>query len=946
MPEFLFALGASAAQSLGHKGLSFGLTLLSGVYQYRRARKAAKAAAAAHARARREALERQNFLVQQTAPPREIVYGTLRKAGALVGLTVTGGPGERVNHGAIVFASHDAAQIVDVGLNDEYLSTQNSDGQRGALEASGYDNDGTAVVVAAPPEGEFKQSFSVVSAESGLVQRVGLWGKWYSSLPLATRAGVVKSGEWLNKGEVTVKPGHIAAGLDLFGNKSDTFKFDPLPMVIFRAPQGTQITQAGIPNFQMLAHFRMVRNPLAIGLGGAGREAFGTELYANSYGKEGQLTLSQVAKIADDIAAGRVAPTPNQWLMIPREYSANPILVFLDYLFEEDWRSSRFRVSHLEQLALWPKMRDDALWASEGFVRNVNPDTPYTPGTGAPSPDPDPQDEDPIVGAALSTPYIGTPIEAPYDDDEVFNTGGSLRPFTGQYITTRNAIGHWKGSGSGFKVNDAGDDIYLIKNDVRNGPFRLILERVGNPNVYANFDISVRWKEVDIYEYWSTSIGPQSGDRYSIWSLLSDNNVSAVKIVYQPFNPDTSVPDQGVVGMEYEREHSFTPLRRLSNGRFAPNDNSKKRERYCSFISRSGDGSCNTWKDGYFTWSPNILGNQIGYWEGNQSGFVEEDIYVKDPASNAQYRQVIVGQGRPNVYANFDTTGWAWSKSDVKENWNVRHSYPDGGWYWEDKSAYRYSVWWLTCDSDDSTLTFIVFGEGTGTQRSTAGTRTTAAAGDVQISEPRLTCNCVLSAAVEERENLATIAESCAGEIVDVGGALRLIPARWTEPVGVIDGWLLTGKFKMTPLADTRETANTVRVTWRDNSDWQNETLEITSPSALKEDHGTKITADITLSATVSRFQAQALGRIMLGRIRAGGEIECGPLRWPAIQYEVGDRVKLCDSLSAHVGDFAGKYFRVVSVGIEQAGVMMALVEDRADIYADSQWTLGEGQEV
>lgn len=201
------------------------------------------------------------------------------------------------------------------------------------------------------------------------------------------------------------------------------------------------------------------------------------------------------------------------------------------------------------------------------------------------------------------------------------------------------------------------------------------------------------------------------------------------------------------------------------------------------------------------------------------------------------------------------------------------------------------------------------------------------------LTQPRYTCNGVLSTADNRLENLGAIATSMAGSAVYSGGEWHINAGAYSAPVmDLTDDDLADGPIELVTETPTRDIFNAVRGKIIDplRGYQEVEFAPYVSPVYVAEDGGETIFQDIVLPLTDDIFRAQRLAKLILHLSRQS----VGLSAWfkdAAARLQPGDTVRLS------VGIFGQelKTYRVKDRRFTFPGrVQLLLQETAAAIYS------------
>lgn len=175
-------------------------------------------------------------------------------------------------------------------------------------------------------------------------------------------------------------------------------------------------------------------------------------------------------------------------------------------------------------------------------------------------------------------------------------------------------------------------------------------------------------------------------------------------------------------------------------------------------------------------------------------------------------------------------------------------------------------------------------------------------------SEPRYTCNGILTTDTKRDDAIASLLASCAGSLVETGGEYRLYAGAHSGSVRTIGEGDLRGGIVISPLISRRELFNAVKGTYwsRTNFDQPADFPAVKDANGALED-GETLWRDITLPFTNSTGTAQRLAAILLAQTRE--QMSCGiPLTLQAgFELQAGDTI----ALNIPRYGFATKEFRI-----------------------------------
>lgn len=160
------------------------------------------------------------------------------------------------------------------------------------------------------------------------------------------------------------------------------------------------------------------------------------------------------------------------------------------------------------------------------------------------------------------------------------------------------------------------------------------------------------------------------------------------------------------------------------------------------------------------------------------------------------------------------------------------------------------------------------------------------AAGGSQ-TQPRYTCDIVLSRDADRRQILATMLDAGAGTLTYVQGQYRLHGGAFTAATASIGVSDLAGDVQLTLRAPRREAFNAVKGTFIDPSkNWQEAPFPAVTIPAIEAEDGERVWRDIQLPAVIDATRAQRLARIELLRGREQERVEV-PLRYAGIRFGI-----------------------------------------------------------
>jgi len=206
-------------------------------------------------------------------------------------------------------------------------------------------------------------------------------------------------------------------------------------------------------------------------------------------------------------------------------------------------------------------------------------------------------------------------------------------------------------------------------------------------------------------------------------------------------------------------------------------------------------------------------------------------------------------------------------------------------------------------------------------------------------TQPRYTCNTLLSTASARNENLQILADAMAGYVVYSQGKWRIYAGAYAAPTITLtdDDVSGTGDISIQARPPRRSLFNTVKGTFADklNSFQVTDYPAVTNALYKTQDGGEELVADIPMPAVTDRVRAQRLGKIFLERHRQSLTVEA-TFNLRAYLVSPGDIIAL--SLTRY--GFSAKPFRVLAREFSLAtGVRLTLQEEAAGVYT---WTGAE----
>jgi hypothetical protein len=209
----------------------------------------------------------------------------------------------------------------------------------------------------------------------------------------------------------------------------------------------------------------------------------------------------------------------------------------------------------------------------------------------------------------------------------------------------------------------------------------------------------------------------------------------------------------------------------------------------------------------------------------------------------------------------------------------------------------------------------------------------------VVTTQPRYTCNTLLSTAGARDQNLRILADAMAGFVVWSQGKWRIYAGAYTTPTITLtdDDLSNAGDISIQARAPRRGLFNTVKGTFADalNSYQVTDYPPVTNATYKTQDGGEELVADIPMPAVTDVVRAQRLAKIFLERHRQALTVQAS-FNLRAYRVSPGDIVYLTMSRYG----FSAKPFRVMEREYSiTTGVRLTLREEAAAVYA---WTSTE----
>ena len=154
-------------------------------------------------------------------------------------------------------------------------------------------------------------------------------------------------------------------------------------------------------------------------------------------------------------------------------------------------------------------------------------------------------------------------------------------------------------------------------------------------------------------------------------------------------------------------------------------------------------------------------------------------------------------------------------------------------------------------------------------------------------TQPRYTCDIVLSRDGDRRQIVAAMLSAGAGVLTYSQGQYRLHGGAFTAPTASLGVSDLAGDVQLTLRAPRRDAFNAVKGTFIDPSKaWQESPFPAVTIPALEAEDGERVWRDIQLRATIDATRAQRLARIELLRGRDQERVEVA-LRYAGIRFVI-----------------------------------------------------------
>lgn len=203
----------------------------------------------------------------------------------------------------------------------------------------------------------------------------------------------------------------------------------------------------------------------------------------------------------------------------------------------------------------------------------------------------------------------------------------------------------------------------------------------------------------------------------------------------------------------------------------------------------------------------------------------------------------------------------------------------------------------------------------------------------VVTTQPRYTCNTLLSTAGARDQNLRILADAMAGFVVWSQGKWRIYAGAYTTPTITLtdDDLSNAGDISIQARAPRRGLFNTVKGTFADalNSYQVTDYPPVTNATYKTQDGGEELTAEIPMPAVTDVVRAQRLAKIFLERHRQALTVQAS-FNLRAYRVTPGDIIYLT---IARYG-FSAKPFRVVDREYSiTTGVRLTLREEAAGVY-------------